>query len=264
LVWYYLGHAYHYFGRFEEAIDAYEYAYIADKEFEWAYRDCAAICLELKDYQKALDCYEEALNYITDPDGDLLLRIGQCYQYLGNLKAAQNFYRQACNLDDYNDEIYFHLGQCMEQQENWSSAIHYYRKAIKLDNRREEYFAALGSILNSLEKFEDAFHCFDKATELAPEQSIFWVQFATFLFDLGYYEEALETLDDAEIHAVGEDLLYFRVVCLYKLNPTQTKKAIAVLAEALKEDFDLHVMIYNYVPELRTNSAFQAAINFYK
>ena len=261
LAWYYLGHVYHYFGQFEEAIDAYEYAFITNKDFEWAYRDCAAICLETKDYRKALDCYEEALKFV-DPDVDLLLHIGQCYQYLGNLTAAHHFYRRACILDDYNDEVFFHLGQCMEQQQNWAKAIYYYGRAIDLDDRREEYFAALGAVYYNLEKFEDAFHCFDTATELAPEQSIFWVQFAAFLYTLTYYEEAIEVLDDAEHHAVGEDLLYFRVVCLYKLG--KTKEAIDVLAEALVENFAMHVMIYDYAPELRTNPAFQAPINYFQ
>lgn len=261
LAWFHLGHVQAFLGEREAAIEAFEYAYIIDNTFEWAYKECATLWLEQKEYAKALECYEEALNYII-PDGDLLYHIGKCYQYQNSIDVAFDLYKKAADLDPYNDEIYFSMGECMSCKEKWSNAIPYFKQAIGLDSRREEYYAALGSVYYKLEQYDRAYRCFDKAAVLAPEQTSIWVQFATFLFNVGYFEEALEVLDDGDMHAVGEELLYCRVACLYKLG--QDSEAITVLASALEDDYEKHDILFKYLPELASNSTYSSVINYYR
>ena len=93
-----------------------------NKEFEFAYRDCAEMCFETRKYHKALQCYQEVLD-LFDPDQDIFLRVGQCYQHLGNYAIAKNFYENAVRLDPMNDEVYFHLGECFAHEGSWKKAI---------------------------------------------------------------------------------------------------------------------------------------------
>lgn len=259
--WYNLGHAQTYFGDYQAAIEAYEYAFIIDKEFEWAYRHCAELCMEIKNYAKALDCYEEALPYVL-PDGDLLFKIGQCYQFIGKIEFAQEFYRRSIQLDEINDEVYFHLGACSATQNNWKKAIFYYKKAIEIEEEREEYFAALAQAYAKLGNQRKAFQYFDRAIELAPEQATYWVQFATFLLNRGDYTTALNLLDDADQYSVGAELLYAKSACLFKLG--KEKEAMNVLADALTEDFDMHPLLFDFLPHLALDRKIQAILDFYK
>ena len=261
LAWFHLGLAKVMLGDREEAIEAFEYAYIIDKTFKWAYKERGEILLENKRYVDALECYEEALEHIR-PDGDLLYHIGLCYQYQGNIDTAIELFNKATDIEPYNDEVYFSMGECMSALEKWSGAIPYFKQAISLDNRREEYYAALGSVYYKLEEYDRAYKCFDQAAVLAPEQTTIWVQFASFLFNVGYYEEALDVLDDGERHAVGEELSYCRVACLYKVG--KDKEAISVLANALVENYNKHELLFNYVPELENNSTYSSVIKYYK
>jgi len=260
LAWFYLGNAFVYFGRYKEAVEAYEYAFIIDNQFEWAYKECAAICLVLKDYAKALECYEEALKFVL-ADADLLFDIGQCYQLLGNLTVALDFYDKALDIEDYNDEIFYAIGQCMLRQEKFLDAIFYFRKAIELDGRREEYFASLGETYYQLNCYQEIRDNFTIATELAPEQADIWLQYATILFRLGDIKEALLILDDAELHSVGEELLYCRVACLESLG--RHKEAIDVLAEAMQEDPAKHKILYDYIPNLASKSSYLVVIDYF-
>ena len=260
LAWFYLGNALVYFGRYKEAIDAYEYAFIIDNQFEWAYKECAAICLVLKDYSKALECYEEALKFVL-ADADLLFEIGQCYQLLGNLPVALDFYSKALDIEDYNDEIFYAIGQCMLQQENFIDAVFYFSKAADLDGRREEYFAGLGEAFYLMKNYEEFAENFVIATELAPEQANIWLQYATCLFRLGEIERSLEVLDDAELHSFGEELLYCRVACLEHLG--KHTEAIEVLAEALQDNPAIHEMLYDYIPNLASKRRYLVVIDYF-
>ena len=50
LAWYNLGHSYSFSGEYEKAIDALEYSYIVDPDFEEGYIDCADLCCQIKDF----------------------------------------------------------------------------------------------------------------------------------------------------------------------------------------------------------------------
>jgi len=263
--WYNLGHAYTYFGNYGAAIEAYEYAFIINNEFEWAYRHCAELCMETKNYTKALECYEDVLKlpYIKLlPDADLLFKVGQCYQFLGQIKYAQEFYKNSLKFDEVNDEIYFYLGKCEATSNNWRKAIQYYQQAIKIEEGREEYFAAIGEAYAQLNINEKAFQYFDLAVELAPEQAIYWIKFAAFLLHKGAYSEALDLLAEAEENAVGAELLFCKSACLFKMN--EPTKAMNVLAEALTEDFEMHPLLFSYLPELVADRKINAILEFYK
>ena len=263
--WYNLGHAYTYFGDYENAIEAYEYAFIINNEFEWAYRHCAELCMETKKYGKALDCFKEVLtleHIKLLPDAELFFKVGQCYQFLGEISMAQDVYKNSLRLDDANDEVYFHLGLCAATSKNWRKAILYYQKAIKIEEGREEYFAAIGEAYAQLKDNEKAFQYFDLAIELAPEQAIYWIKFANFLIQEAAYEEALDLLVEADENSVGAELLFCKAACLFKMN--KSKEAMNVLAEALTEDFEMYPFLFSYLPELESDRKINAILDFYR
>lgn len=141
--WYNLAHAHAYLGNYEDAIEAYEYAYLIDEEFEFAYRDRAEICYELHYYEEALSSYEEVLG-LFEPDADLYLRAGQCHFHLGNIEEARNHLTQAIFLEPVQEEeIFFYIGRCYAEQENYAEAIRFYHKAIDSDEHREEFYLHL-------------------------------------------------------------------------------------------------------------------------
>lgn len=259
--WYNLGHAHTYYGSYEAAIEAYEYAFIIDKEFEWAYRHCAELCMEIQNYAKALDCYEEVLTYIL-PDSELLFKIGQCYQFLDKINIAQEFYKRSIKMDEINDEVYFHLGQCAAQEKNWKQAIFYFQKALEIEGSREEYFVALAEIYARLNKNKEAYNYFNQAIELVPDQVSYWIKYATFLLKEGAHKATLDLLSEADDYTVGAELLFCRAACLFKMD--RQKGAIDILAEALTEDFDLYPLLFDFAPELSNSRKIEAIINFYR
>lgn len=257
LAWYNLGAAYAYYGDYASAIEAYEYAYIINEKFEFAYRDCAEICYELKNYQKALQCYQDTLVHF-EPDEDIFLRIGQCYQQLGNNVIAKTFYEKAGQMNPYNDEVWFHIGECYAQEEKWHKAIGFFKRANKIDNRREEYLSALADAFYQIGDYKKAEPLFKAATEVAPEQNEYWLKYGFFLMEMERFEDAADLFDEAEIHSVDTAFLYCKSVCLFRMARRQ--EALFLLGDALGENFDMHDSLFDLMPGLMNDSDVQAII----
>lgn len=108
--------------KYEKAIKKYEEALrlIPDPKYDWEASTWVYVAIGDAYYMQ--DKYSEALNYFSEsfkcPDGItnpfILLRLGECYYELGNLKQAQEYLLRAFMLEgdeifDGEDEKYFEL-----------------------------------------------------------------------------------------------------------------------------------------------------------
>jgi tetratricopeptide (TPR) repeat protein len=261
LSWYNLGAANHYLCNHEEAIQAYEYAYLTKEDFEFAYRDCAEVCLYIQDYQKALQCYQEVLDRF-EPDADLFLHIGLCYQRLGNFLVARTFHERAVEYDYYCDEAHFHIGECYAKQKEWQKAISAFLKAIRIEEGNEEYFFGLAEAYYQTGNLKKAEMYFREAADTAPEDSRYWIRLVQFLMERHRADEALEVLDEAEENSFDPELLYCRSACLFELG--QKQAALLVLEEALFEDFEAHNSLFHLLPVLEKDIEVQAVISIFQ
>jgi tetratricopeptide (TPR) repeat protein len=258
--WYNLGQAYSYKNEYEEAIEAYEYAFLINDKFILAYEDCAELCFELKYYTRALKHYQEILKH-TEPSDDILVNIGKCYAALGQDDVAKVFYLKATSIDPYNDEAYFHFGNCMAREDKWETAIASYIKAIEIHERCEEYEAALAEAYHRVGEYEFALKHYARATELAPDESKYWVQYAGFLMENGCTAEALDILDEAEDNAYDPTLIYCRAACLFREG--RRKEAMETLKEALEDGFEMYSSLFCLAPELEQDKEIMAAIAYF-
>ncbi len=245
--WYNLGQAHFCLQDYENAIEAFEYAFIIDDQFDFAYKDGIEACIELGDYAKALKFTLEAVENIPE-DADLYLKLGQIYLHFKKYQKAKQAALTALKIEPNYPEVHFTLGEIYFKEENYVSAIHSYRKAVELDTKREEYVAALGEAYFQIEAYEEANDCFQIATELAPEALEYWIQYASFLMDIDELEEALEVIEVAHSATIGTDLLYCEAACLFKMGRRQ--EAMLKLALALEESketlhtlFELHELL---------------------
>lgn len=258
--WYNLGHALSFRGEYEEAIDAIEYAYIINPNFEEGYMECADLCSQVKDFDRALGIYEEAIENFGEGN-DLLINIAECQMYLNKIKLSKANLYKAIKQDPYNDEVYFFLGECFSKENKWYSAINAYHKAIEIEDNVGEYYLGVARAYVAVEDYNKATVNFHLAIADGPEQTHFWMEFASFLMKLGLHDEALQILDEAEDHTFGADLLYCRAVTNFFLR--NKEEGLEYLKEALLEDYSLHTMIYALAPELEVDKEITSMLAYY-
>lgn len=258
MAWYNLGQAQSYLCQYEEAIEAYEFAFLINEKFEPAYRDYAELCFELQRFEDALKCYEEMLEHF-EVDSELLLRIGQCYLYVNDFAKCRRFLNRTSRLDPLNDEVFFYLGESYAKEGNWKKAITFYKKAIHIEYCREEYFAALAQAYFQLGDYELADTYFNEATTTAPEQVQYWFQYVNFLIATGAHDQAFEVLEEAEEAVAGTELSCCRVACL--LASGSRKEALDLLAETLEEDAEVYSILFELAPDLKKDREVLAVVS---
>lgn len=258
--WYNLAHAYSCIGEYERAIDAYEYAFIINKDFEAAYKDCADLSFSLCNYPRALKTYLEAYE-VFGQDIDLLTSIGQCLIHIGNNKTARKYLTKALKQDQYNDELHYYVGLSFAREGRWINAINAYRRALDLDEDREEYFAGLGEAYFQLNEFEKAEFYFRKAIKNGPEQSFIWLAYANFLMATDRLEAAVVVLDKADYYTQSVDLVYCKAACLFLQE--KRSEALDVLGEGLTMDYSLHALLFTFVPYLQFDPDVQSILHYY-
>ncbi|MEO1258561.1 MAG: tetratricopeptide repeat protein [Bacteroidota bacterium] len=261
LAWYNLGASQQYLANHEEAIEAYEYAFLTNPDFAFAYRACAEVCMDIKDYRRALNCYQDLIER-CEPDDDLFLCIGKCYVHLGNYAVARTFFQRALLFNPLNDEALFHIGTSYAGQKNWKDSISYFLKAIRINELNEEYFKAVGEAYFQIGNHKDAEIHLKAAADIAPELADYWIRLARFYLDTQRLEDALSVLDEAEEYTFGSELLYYRSAFLFKMG--KKREALLVLEEALCEDFYAHDSMFHVMPIMATDSEVKAVISIFQ
>ena len=258
--WYNLGHGYTCIWEYEKAVESLEYSFIINPDFESAYLDCADTCRQIKDFEKALDIYNEAYHKFGS-NHELMVNIAQCNISLNRIGIAKQWLLKAIKLDAYNDEAYFLLGECYAFDNVWYNAINAYHKAIQLENRREEYYLGLAKAYLAVEDYNKATVNFQLATQTGPEDTLYWREYASFLIKMGLLEEAEQVLDEADDYTYGADLVYCRAALNYLTK--DKAECMVLMEEALMEDYAMHKIVFVLVPELNLDKELLSMIKYY-
>jgi len=261
LAWYNLGHAYESVGEYQQAIEALEYSFIINDDFEEGYIDCAELCFQLKKYDKALEIYKDILDNFG-PDEEFLFSLAHCQYQLGRYVEAKDSLRQTIQLDPYHDEAFYLIANCYLKQNSINQAIKSLNRAIYLDDTREEYYHSLARCYINIGEFETAKTYYSKAALKGKEQALYWEEYISFLIKLEDYEVALIRLQEAEKHTYSEKLQYCKAAVLFKMD--LRKEALLALEEALVEDLTQAKFFFDLVPELRKDSDILSAIRYFK
>ena len=261
VAWYNLGQSYQYLCEYDKAMHALETAFLIDEQFEYAYRECAEICLFTQHYAEALKCYQGLLDNFG-PDYLTLFNMGKCSFHLGNYALAKTFLDQALAIDPYEDEVHFYIGQCYARCEDYPRAIAKYREAIEIEEQREEYYAALAEVYYKLRQFERADTYFEEATTVGPEFSEYWIRYALFKVEMGEDEAALEQLDMADCNCGAPELHYARVAVLLQID--RRAEGLEVLGEALLHDYSMHAHLFDLMPCLREDKEVKALVKAFE
>ena len=261
VAWYYLGHTHAYLRQTTAALEAFEFAFLSEPDFEEAYLEFAELNYESGQVEKALEAYQEILERFGS-DGDLLFRMGSCLHQLGQHESARERLEVAARIEPHNDEVIFCIGQCYAAQEKWTSAIAFFNKAIRMRADDEAYYRALAEAAFEKEDFQLAEEAYNKALDLAPDNSEIWLDFAWFMIEMLRPEDALVLLSEARELVQHPELAYAFSACLFATGRRQ--EALVRLSDALEDNFQAYPHLFEWHPLLRTDTEVNALLHIHR
>lgn len=244
--WFHLGQVHSTIGDYKKALEALEYSFLIDNTFIKGYRECALVAMEAEEYRKSLYIFEEMLKQVNPTENDIL-NIGKCYLEMSSFEVAKSFFLKVLVKNPKRDQAYHLLSICESNLQNTSKAIMHILQAIRFMPENEEYFALLAEYYFKEGNVREAKNAFQKAVDTAPDSVFVWIQYISFLIDLNDLVLARQILEEAEDNTYGTELLYAKFCISYM---EKQSNAFLYLEKALVENFDLHKIIFQILPEL--------------
>jgi tetratricopeptide (TPR) repeat protein len=191
-------------GEYDDALENYEQVLEIDPQSAAAYRNIGMVyrIMNPPDYNDALNAFEQAIE-ISPENPVLYYQIAETYQFyrgydeeygsdafLENMEQAENYYRQALDLNENYVYALTGLGWVFYNRENFAEAENQFSDSLDVKEDQAGAHNGLGWSLYLQEKYEDAPEHFERAVELLPD-------YPDAYLGLAWTLEALEEFDAA-------------------------------------------------------------------
>ncbi|WP_460218777.1 tetratricopeptide repeat protein [Psychroserpens sp. MEBiC05023] len=200
VAWHQLGRQYFTTKDYDKALAAFEFAIISDDSFVGAYLEKGKVLEKKKLYHEAIDNYKITLA-LDEPTSFALLRIGYCYEKLGEDDLAVQYFYKTVHEDPLLDKGWIAITKFYNKQKNYQKALFYINKAINIDAENVIYWKLYAQINLRLNFLEEAERGFKKTLDLGNYELQTWLSRADVLIKLGEYEASvLNLIQAAEFH----------------------------------------------------------------
>jgi len=252
--WYNLGIVYDKVQNYIKAVEAYEYATLIDSSFSSAHYNMGLSYIELGEYKKAIDSLNRTVEIEGREDTYIYYNLGKCFENLDNLERAILLYQKSVSLDNKNDDGWYAIGNVLDKQEKWYESIYFFQKAFESNEFSQRNSLALaeaeyktGNVISSIEAYE-------KASVLDSTNLKVWLDWSYIYFEQGDHEKAKNLIEIGIDESPEAAELYYRMTA-YLISQGNYKEGFIFLENALILDFEKHVLLFEFFPELETQKA---------
>lgn len=255
--WYNLGWTLAGLSRVEEALDAFEYAYLAQPTLKAAYEAYAAWALLSGSPRRAWLCYDEMMQHL-DADGQDLCRLAMSQRLAGDVAASKTTARRALQLDPYHAEACYQLAAGFAEEGDDRQALRWLRQAVRNDDKHVAAHQLLAAVYNRTNRPHLAQHHAWCAVEQAPDTAEAWTHLLESLLRQQNFEDAAQTAQVALQHADTADLLYCAAACHFMAG--QREAALDLLQRAFQQAPERGALLFQWAPDLLDDEAVQKVL----
>jgi tetratricopeptide (TPR) repeat protein len=151
---------------------------------------------ELKNYDRALQSYEQALKIRPEYD-DAWRGKGDVLQALGENKDAIASYEKAIQIEPKNWQAWTGRAQVLDKLGKSQEAIETFQGAIQINDKAEDAWQGLATIQMRLKQYPEAINSFDRLLKIQSDNWFAWYQKGWALQNLRDYQEANNAYDRA-------------------------------------------------------------------
>ena len=262
VAWHQLGRQYFILELYEDALGAFDYAVLIDESFIGGYLEKAKTLEELARYHEAIDNYLITLE-LDDATAFAYIRIGECHEKLGNFEAAVSFYKKAVHEDPLLEKGWELLTNRYCHEKNYQKAVYYISKALKIEEDNPSYWRRYAEINLKLNFYQEAVIGFEKCLSLEDDALENYIGLADVFSFLGEFNDAIMILIKAQKKYKKVAEIEYRFAGLFFLV-NKEKYGSTHLIEALKIDFEYHLILKEVYPIVFENKKMQQLLRDFK
>jgi len=147
--------------------------------------------LTAKDYEKALSCFQKALE--SNPEFTIALHsMGVAYQKLEQFDKALECFDKRLAIDKFDTGLLNQKGITLRKMNRYDDAIKVYDQIIEINDLDTAPWINKGAIYNEQEQDEKAIKCFDNALKINPNNKLAWTNKKITYSNQGMTEKAKE------------------------------------------------------------------------
>lgn len=168
-VWYNLGIVLTKQGKFDEAIEAYDYCIAIDPDYNSAYHNKANTLASIERYKEATSVFQELI--LLEPENPrIYCSLGECYEKTEKFEQALEMYNKTISIDPAFAEAYYGIGIIMNERKQPNLALDFIKKSIALESEQYDFWLGLGKVHYELNNIEEALKAYREATILNPDE----------------------------------------------------------------------------------------------
>lgn len=217
---------------YEEAIKGFDYILAINSDAVAIYTNKAAAYEALKQWQKAIDVYEELLE-LEHTKAYTYFRIGLCQKELKQKVAALNSFQKSLREDPQFYQSMMEQSYIYEEMGAMKEAFHFAKEATQLHENDMEYQKRLAFLYIDAGNYEESLSCLTKLVENEPGRFYNWYAYTEVLMLIGEYEEAITILNKALKRHKRAELYYQMSNCYFQLKDQEKGKEILNIALGL-------------------------------
>ena len=262
MAWFCLGDNFYGDGRYDKAVDAFEFALTIDKTFFNAYVSLSDCYRQLHDISKAVSTLRESVAY-TDDKAYVQYSIAAIYFDAHNYTTAVLYFKMAAETDPAYGDAYISIAMCYSELNDYGAACDYMARAVELNPQSPVYLAESARIHARYGQIDKALPLFECAVRLADDCDPYWTDYADCLMADEQFEEAVEVLHRGLVTCMSPFDLHLRMaVCYYRLG--QRNNLFGAIHVCMQECPELIGYLFEMCPAMADDYDIASIIASYK
>lgn len=258
--WVYLAILYYRSKNYTKSIECLEYSLAIFPENPEALYIKGSSHFLLKEYHKALETYQELINYDLSEESDVYLNMGKCYECLNDPLNASAYYLKSYESDKNNTKALINLGGLFLELHDFEMSYHYLYMAMKIDKEDAELNYTLAYLMFQKNELNKAIRYINKALVYLPHETDFILLQSEILQAKGNLEKSIAVLKNSIDFVEDKARFYYRIAGLYILLD-QKNIAYHYLQTAISEDPNLVSNFLEMYPIIKSDNLFKGLLN---
>ncbi|MGQ9846247.1 MAG: tetratricopeptide repeat protein, partial [Bacteroidales bacterium] len=258
--WIYLALLYYRTKNYNKSLECLEYSLAIFPENPEALHIKGSTHFQLKEYHKALETYQELINYDFSDESEIYLNIGKCYECLNDPLNATAYYLKSYESDNNNIKALINLGALFLELHDLDMSYHYLHMAMKINKEDAELNYTLADLMLQKNELNKAIHYINKALEYLPHETDFILLQSEIFQAKGNLKKSINVLKNSIDFVEDKVRFYYRIAGLYILL-NQKNMAYHYLKTAISENPNLVSNFLESFPETKNDNLFKGLLN---